>query len=869
MEHLGSILVLFSFGMTALTAALAVHGAITKSNRSTLASGTAMRATAWINGALALVLSHAFVTHDFSNMYVASYSDSGMPFFYLLTAFWGGEKGALLFWVTSLSILAAIYAKKNKHDSTARFGWVNAILALSLLFFDILMVFASSPFKRFLTSGKPADGNGLNPLLQNPLMAIHPPLQLVGFVAYTVPFALAIGALIVGETDGQWVRDARRWQLFAWVTLTAGLIVGELWSYVELGWGGYWGWDPVENAALLPWLTGTAFLHTASVEERRGLFRRWNFILITLTFFLTIFATFLTRSQLIQSLHSFANSVLTPFFMYHMAILAILSISLIAWRWNSLKPIRKIDSLFSREAVVLVNVLLFLMATFVVLWGTLLPKITESSTVRAMMTRLSFSVASYTGGMPTEMTEALNVGAEWFNMVVGPIGILILGLTAIGPLLPFKVGPNKATKRQLAWSGAVTLSVALTIAVMFLAIRSNQFSTNTGIPTGEAMVIYLKSMSWAGPYALFAIWFGLWTIATLTVDWIDSIKRKKGMNPLKASIKLFVDNPKRFGGHLVHLGVALSFIGFAGEAGKLLQKNVVLEPMEGIVLGSQEVTFIGSFEHWQPAEGYASVKSAFLVRPIKASIRPKVLASVAKQVDAVSVEPGDGSEVVITLKSEQQAAALRAEIAASTSWANDYRLVRSDPENLEIQLAQAQLETLRVVPQSFNRRVRAAQALASELGNRISVTPGRGEPVINIKADDQTIFDALIAGMESTNHPWLASMIDTENPLKVKTLVQGVGSVLTPEIRFYLKSENPTTEVAIESSLLSDLYLAASPGQGSEAVNLTVMQNPLMASLWVGSLVLLVFGTLLVVPFRGSKKVSTVEEVGVAVEEQC
>ena len=189
MEHLGSILVLFSFGMTALTAALAVHGAITKSNRSTLASGTAMRATAWINGALALVLSHAFVTHDFSNMYVASYSDSGMPFFYLLTAFWGGEKGALLFWVTSLSILAAIYAKKNKHDSTARFGWVNAILALSLLFFDILMVFASSPFERFLASGGPADGNGLNPLLQNPLMAIHPPLQLVGFVAYTVPFA--------------------------------------------------------------------------------------------------------------------------------------------------------------------------------------------------------------------------------------------------------------------------------------------------------------------------------------------------------------------------------------------------------------------------------------------------------------------------------------------------------------------------------------------------------------------------------------------------------------------------------------------------------------------------------------------------------
>ncbi len=852
MEHLGRILVLVSFALTAVTAAMAVHGAMARSVRTVRASGWAMRATAWVNGALALLLSHAIVTHDFSNKYVASYSDSGMPLFYLLTAFWGGEKGALLFWVLTLSILAAIYARQHREDGSFRFGWVNATLALSLLFFDVLMVFASSPFERFLASGGPADGNGLNPLLQNPLMAIHPPMQLAGFVAYAVPFAIAIGALIAGESDGRWVRDARRWQLFAWTTLSAGLIIGELWSYVELGWGGYWGWDPVENAALLPWLTGTAFVHTASVEERRGMFRRWNFVLISATFFLTIFATFLTRSQLIQSLHSFSNSVLTPFFLYYMAILAILCFALIAWRWERLRPKRRVENLASREAFVLMNVGLFLMATFVVLWGTLLPKITESPAVRGVMSAIASGAAMLTGRVPNEFTQAVNVGPEWFNLVVGPIGILILGLTAVGPLLALRTGPNRQTVRVLTWTGMLSLVAASLIAVVFLWVRAHQYAYTTGMAPGDALGMYVRSMSWAGPYGFVAIWFGLWTLATLSVDWARAIRRRRSINPWRAAVSLFRDNPKRFGGHLVHVGVALSFLGFAGEAGKILKKDVILAPMERIVVGSHEVTFLGTAERWVPREGYAAVKSSFLVRPIGTPLPQAALQDLAAGVGDGTVQAGEGAELRVTFADDDGAARLLARIAASTSWARDFRLVRSDPERLELQLAPSQLETLRAVPQSFQRRMRAAQDLSRELGGRLSVAPARGEPVLTVRAADRGMFDALQTGLEATERPWLAARIDPERPTEVRVVPRGAGRVLRPEIRFYLKSENPTTEVAIESRVLADLYLAASPGQGSESVNLTAMQNPMMASLWLGSLVLLVFGYLLVVPFARS-----------------
>jgi cytochrome c-type biogenesis protein CcmF len=852
MEHLGRILVLVSFALTAVTAALAVHGAVSRAARTVRASGWAMRATAWVNGALALLLSHAIVTHDFSNKYVASYSDSGMPLFYLLTAFWGGEKGALLFWVVTLSILAALYARLHRDDGSLRFGWVNAALALSLLFFDVLMVFASSPFERFLASGGPADGNGLNPLLQNPMMAIHPPLQLAGFVAYTVPFAIAIGALIAGESDGRWVRDARRWQLFAWTTLTAGLIIGELWSYVELGWGGYWGWDPVENAALLPWLTGTAFVHSASVEQRRGLFRRWNFVLISLTFFLTIFATFLTRSQLIQSLHSFSNSVLTPFFLYYMAILAILCFALIAWRWTSLRPARRVENAWSREAVVLMNVGLFLMATFVVLWGTLLPKITESGAVRGLLSAVSSGVAGLTGGMPTAFTEAINVGPTWFNQVVGPIGILILGLTAVGPMLPLRTGPNRATRMLLLWTALASLAATAAITAAFLAVRAHDLSFSGGIAPRVALGAYIRHMSWAGPYGFVAIWFGLWTLATLGVDWVRAVRRRRKLGSWRAATSLFRDNPKRFGGHLVHVGVALSFLGFAGEAGKILKKDVILAPMERIVVGSQEVTFLGTAERWVPQEGYAAVRSSFLVRPVAAPLPDAVVKAVADRVPGATVARGDGAELWLTFADVAEAARLRAGIAASTSWARDYRLVRADPERLELKLAPAQLETLSAVPQSLQRRVRSLQALAGEVGDRLAVSTARGEPLLTVRAADAAMFAAIQDGMASTGAPWMAGRIEPGQPDVVRVVPADAGRVMQPEIRFYLKSENPTTEVAIDSGPLADLYLAAAPGQGVESVNLTAMQNPMMASLWLGSLVLLAFGYLLVVPLARS-----------------
>jgi hypothetical protein len=356
----------------------------------------------------------------------------------------------------------------------------------------------------------------------------------------------------------------------------------------------------------------------------------------------------------------------------------------------------------------------------------------------------------------------------------------------------------------------------------------------------------------AGPYGFVAIWFGLWTLATLSVDWARALRRRRDAGFGRAAISLFRDNPKRFGGHLVHVGVALSFLGFAGEAGKILKKDVILAPMERIVVGSDEVTFLGTAERWVPKEGYAAVRSSFLVRDVGAALPDAAVRQVAARVPTASVTVGEGPEVRVRFPEAAAAALLRAEIAAATVWSRDYRLVRADPERLELKLAPAQLETLSAVPQALQRRVRSIQALGQEVGGRLSVAMARGEPVLTVRAVDAALFEALQRGIETPDGPWLAARIDADRPDEVRVVPRGVGRVLQPEIRFYLKSENPTTEVAIETRPLADLYLAASPGQGSESVNLTAMQNPMMASLWLGSLVLLVFGYVLVVPMARS-----------------
>lgn len=859
MQVLGQVLVLVSFGLTALVSALALAGAILHRKRLVRASGYGMGSVAWLNTAIALVLLHGFMTHDFSNQYIASYSDSGMPLVYLLTAFWAGEKGALLFWVVSLSSLAALMCWRHRGDESAFFGATNAVVALALLFFDVLMVFASNPFEIFLTHAGPGDGSGMNPLLQNPLMAIHPPLQLMGFVAYTIPFGFAVGALVSGRLDGSWLKVARPWNLFAWTVLTAGLIIGGLWAYLELGWGGFWGWDPVENAALFPWLSGTALLHSAAAENRRGMLRRWNFILVMLTFILTIFATFLTRSQLIASLHSFANSVLTPYFLYYMLALVVVCVVLLAWRYGKLAPANRVESLWSREALVVANSLLFMVVIFIVLWGTLLPKVSESPAIQASINTVIDGYNSLTGSQLSRLTRALDVGPDWFNRVVSPVGLLILMLTAIGPILPFKTGNRPMVWRSLGWTALGATVVALIVGLVVVLTRADRVSTDLGFPFSEAVLITLRGLSVAGVYGLLGVLFAVWVLSTASVDTIRAVRasRRVSGRGIPATVwSLLRVNPGRFGGHLTHVGLALCFLGFAGAAAKQEKKDVVLEPMESIQLGGTDLTLVRTRGEFVASGGYASVTTEVLAHPHGRPLPESVLDGLRSIPGVRTVEAPNPPEALLEFNSPEDARAFHAWNFARTVLLEDFRVARVDRGQRQLFLAPASLESLKVIPGGFRRLMEKLKTLETAVGKeRVSVLPSRGDPLLVLRCDDKDLFEPLLAGLvPGTPIAHVSTAMSVKEPTRVRVLPAGVGRILRPEMRFYLKFENPTTEVDIESGLLADLYVASMPGRGSLAVNLSATSNPLMTWLWAGSLVVIVMGFVLVVPRRGRRR---------------
>ena len=833
---LGQVLVFAALATNAVVAMMAVAGAVRNLPRSVRAAGQGMQALAWLSAAMSALLLHAIVSHDFSNQYVSHYTDSGLPLVYLLTAFWGGEKGALAFWVLSLSVLGGVLAFTRRDDPSPYTGWLLAVTALALLFFNVLMAFASSPFETYLASAGPPDGRGLNPLLQNPLMAVHPPPQLLGFIAYTIPYAFAVAAMATGRADGRWVAEARRWSLFAWVLLTAGLVVGELWSYLELGWGGYWGWDPVENAALLPWLTGTAMLHTFSVEHRTGMLRRWNVVLASLTFLLTIFATFLTRSQLIQSLHSFAGSALTPFFLWYQLLLVVVSAGLIAWRWKALAPAGRLDSYLSRESLVVATALLFLMAVFLVTWGTLLPKISESPTMLAVIDRGLATLAALTGGEHVPLTQAINVGPEWFNKAVAPIGIAILALTALGPAFPLRQAPSAAARRTALRTLGIGAVAAILAATALVLVRGAGIAATTGMPMGRASLLYLKGLSWPGIYALLAVALAVQVLSVGALDWVRSVRARRaarGESPWAAAGVLFRENPRRYGGHLVHVGVALSFLGYAGAAGKLEKKDAVLAPLEATTLGGRELLFLGTGDRWEPDAGYAALEAHFLVRS-KGAPLPEAAGEAVRAAapGAVSVEAGDGPFAKVRFASGDEARGFLLSEASRATLAGALVPIGIDRERREIRLMPRRPQILRVLPESFRRLLEAARGIAALAGDdRLMVRAGgRGDPAIAMAAADDATFDAVASGFrEKGSSPLLAVRPAAEDPAAVEVVPVGAGLLLAPEVRYYLKSENPTTEVEIRPGVLTDLYLAATPARGAGEVNLTGMDPPMLS----------------------------------------
>src|SRR5450759_4679713 len=415
MASLGTFTLLASFVVSAYATAAAIAGA-RRASRSLVDSavGAFYLVAALLTVGTAVII-HAFVTDDYSIKYVQHYSDTVQPFIYKLTSYWGGLDGSIMFWLFLLAVFGstAVYVNRERHRELM--PYVVAIISVVQMFFLFLMVIHKNPFETFLVSA-PAEGRGLNPLLQNAYMAIHPPALYIGFVGMTIPYAFGLAALITGHLDDSWLRAVRRWTMVSWLFLSFGLTLGMLWACETLGWGGYWGWDPVENAGLLPWFTATAFLHSVLVQERRSMLRVWNVTLVIVTFFWTIFGTSMTRSGVVQSVHAFGEDrTLAWLFTGFMVVILTFSFSLVIYRLPMLRARNELDSWVSREAAFLLNNWILLFSALFVLFATMFPTLSEALT-----------------------GHRLTVAAPFFNKWMLPIGFILLFLTGVGPMLAWR-----------------------------------------------------------------------------------------------------------------------------------------------------------------------------------------------------------------------------------------------------------------------------------------------------------------------------------------------------------------------------------------------------------------------------------------------
>jgi cytochrome c-type biogenesis protein CcmF len=378
MATLGAIILLTTFVVCIYAAAASIAGARRGSGRLIDSGVGALYLTTALMTVASGIIVHAFVVGDYTIKYVQHYSDTVQPLFYKITSYWGGLDGSIMFWVFLLSVFGAIAVSTNRERHRELIPYVVAIIAITEAFFLFLMVIHRNPFDTFLAQA-PAEGRGLNPLLQNPYMVIHPPSLYTGFVGMTIPYAFGMAALITGTLDDAWLRAVRRWTMVSWLVLTFGLTLGMIWAYEELGWGGYWGWDPVENAGLLPWFTATAFLHSVIVQERRAMLRVWNVTLVIVTFMLTIFGTFMTRSGVVQSVHAFGEDrQLAYMFTVFMVAIAVISFGFVIYRLPLLRSRHELDSWALREAAFLVNNWILLFAALFVLFATMFPTLSEA-----------------------------------------------------------------------------------------------------------------------------------------------------------------------------------------------------------------------------------------------------------------------------------------------------------------------------------------------------------------------------------------------------------------------------------------------------------------------------------------------------------
>ncbi len=521
METLGALSILLAFCLAVYAVFGSVVGAVRHRPYLVKSAERAVYGVFILLTVASAILVYALLVSDFRLAYVAARSNRAMPAVYKFAAWWGGQEGSLLLWSWMLSFYSAIVVFTNRRKLRDMMPWVLMVLMSTQIFFLTLNAWVEPPFQ-VLAVGKGvtavADGQGLNPLLQYWTMAIHPPTLYLGYVGFIVPFAFAVGSLITRQPGDAWIHTTRRWSLITWGFQSIGILLGAGWAYAVLGWGGYWGWDPVENASLLPWITATAFLHSVMMQEKKGMMKVWNMVLISATFFLCIFGTFLTRSGIVSSVHAFAQSSLGNWFVGFLAIGIALTTGLIIRRLDYLKSEAHLESVLSRESSFLFNNLILLASCFAVLWGTMFPVITEAV-----------------------LGEKVTVGAPFFNKVNIPIGLFLLFLTGVGPLIAWRRSSWDSLKRAFFWP---TICFAVTIAAL-LAFGVRHFYALVSLGLCAFVTCTILMEFWKGARAI-------------------AIKNK--FNMLKATVELTHRNTRRYGGYLVHMGIVLMFIGFTGAA---------------------------------------------------------------------------------------------------------------------------------------------------------------------------------------------------------------------------------------------------------------------------------------------------------------
>ena len=555
-----------------------------------------------------LLMEAALVGHDFSLRYVARNGSLGTPLFYTVIALWGALEGSILLWIWILALmtLLAVMIEGTRHRETTPYA--TAVLLAIAAFFLFLATVPANPFAAMVPP--PADGRGPNPLLQNhPLMAIHPPCLYAGYVGWSVPYAFALAALITGRLGGDWLRTVRRWALVAWGFLTVGIILGGWWSYAVLGWGGYWAWDPVENASFLPWLTGTAFLHTVMVQERRKMLKVWNLALIITTFALTIFGTFLTRSGILSSVHAFSESTIGPLFLAFIGVILLGSFGLLVARSDGLQAEGDLDALVSRESAFLLNNLLLLGFAFAVLLGTLFPLISEA--VRGVK---------------------VSVGEPFFNTVNVPIGLALIFLMGIGPLIAWRRASWESLRRT--FTAPLGLAFLGTGVASFLGVR--------------------------GLYPLLAFGLALFAAATVLQEFARGARTRRrltGEGYLLALANLTRRSRRRYGGLIVHFGVVLVVLGITASTVFKLEKEVALQRGESLALGRYQVRFDG-LTAWQEPQRFV-VQGTFTVlhaNRLVAEMRPskRFYASEQQPIGTVDVRSTPREDLYLVLSSFTQ-----------------------------------------------------------------------------------------------------------------------------------------------------------------------------------------------------------------------